>query len=564
MANCSYPSNGQLASDAQYISAVRSKRVVGCTGKFNDIESNTITVNDDLRANKFVDATNVKYYGAVGDGVTDDTAAVNDAFNAVERGVINKLCFPTGTYLVDAGRQIVGTSNFTICGDGMHSSIIKLRVGGNSITFDGCTEFTIRDLQIDCNATALGVGGQGLVILDCKDYEVKSIKIDDWGNSAILAYARNKATFTPSNGMMRDSVFTAGSSSIQGPLYVDHEYSIMDNVTVFGPLTGSGAVQLKNDCQFCVLRNIYAYDVNIAVGLGGDTPPYASKCKVENVYSEKGNFSTNSITNCTISNVVLNMGGELVDAIRLFNEPTGNTFSNIVVTELGGTRAFVRLDGAAVNNTFQFDKIGIPSTSFAVAQFLNAGCSNNLVIVSDWFGSNSQWIKSSNTINNYIQLNNSDASNGVHFENGPIYTTVTIATGSVNVPTSKTDLILRLIPETGTTDTLDKITGGSSTQKVYLVTNQLSADVITLANGTALNNLFIGTNRDIDNRRDMLPLVYRGDYTAPLWRALNVVDDAIADAGAVGAAYVQAEVQEIADRVNDVLAVLRLQGLITV
>lgn len=88
MANCSYSANGQLPSDAQFISAVRSKRFVGCVGKLNELEAKEITTDE------LIDKYNVKYYGAVGDGVTDDTVAFQ---TALATGLAH-IYVPSGTY----------------------------------------------------------------------------------------------------------------------------------------------------------------------------------------------------------------------------------------------------------------------------------------------------------------------------------------------------------------------------------------------------------------------------------------------------------------------------------
>lgn len=129
MSNCSYAPNGQLPVDAQFISGMRSKRVMGCTGKFGTVEANDLTVNNAITVNnlavtdltvvndasvgndltvtatttsRFVyDSTNVKYYGAVGDGVTDDTVAIQTAIDSSLT-----VFFPQGIYRVTATLRV--------------------------------------------------------------------------------------------------------------------------------------------------------------------------------------------------------------------------------------------------------------------------------------------------------------------------------------------------------------------------------------------------------------------------------------------------------------------------
>ena len=62
-------------------------------------------------------AFNVKAYGAVGDGVTDDTVAIQAAAtaSAVSGGT---LFFPTGTYVVSSGITGLNNSGITISGHG--------------------------------------------------------------------------------------------------------------------------------------------------------------------------------------------------------------------------------------------------------------------------------------------------------------------------------------------------------------------------------------------------------------------------------------------------------------
>jgi parallel beta-helix repeat protein len=97
---------------------------------------------------------NVKSYGAVGDGTTDDTEAIQDTLDAAETAGGGIVYFPKGTYLVSTGLTV--GNNITICGAG-YSSIVKLdsgnttKVFSNNDTSTGNSNITIRDLKIDGN-----------------------------------------------------------------------------------------------------------------------------------------------------------------------------------------------------------------------------------------------------------------------------------------------------------------------------------------------------------------------------------------------------------------------------
>jgi hypothetical protein len=84
--------------------------------------------------------TSVKSYGAVGDGVTDDTVAIQSALsdgrsNATEDyyGVPKALYFPPGTYLVRNTLQWVGCC-VTLQGAGSSSSVIRLAPNSNGFS----------------------------------------------------------------------------------------------------------------------------------------------------------------------------------------------------------------------------------------------------------------------------------------------------------------------------------------------------------------------------------------------------------------------------------------------
>lgn len=103
---------------------------------------------------------NVKDFGATGDGVTDDTAAILAAAAAIGATDYGKeLFFPEGTYILTDRILIESRNNFTIRG---YNAIIKgddampITAGHELIQIKICNDWTMRDLQFDGNQTNRG------------------------------------------------------------------------------------------------------------------------------------------------------------------------------------------------------------------------------------------------------------------------------------------------------------------------------------------------------------------------------------------------------------------------
>lgn len=111
--------------------------------------------------NPWIDVTHPDY-GAVGDGVTNDTAAIVLAIAALDATLGGTLYFPRGTYLVDRNALIILKSRVTILGaagaklksvSGTGNSHVVLQLGDGSATF---TDIRVINLEIDGN---YGTGG---------------------------------------------------------------------------------------------------------------------------------------------------------------------------------------------------------------------------------------------------------------------------------------------------------------------------------------------------------------------------------------------------------------------
>ncbi len=118
------------------------------------------------------EVVNVRAYGAVGDGSTDDTAAINAAV-AVAKASKARLYFPRGTYLTTTGVRL--PSNSYVYGDGVDATIIKAHDSatlnidvltneentGSALTNGGNTNIVVRDLTVHGNGNRSASAGSG-------------------------------------------------------------------------------------------------------------------------------------------------------------------------------------------------------------------------------------------------------------------------------------------------------------------------------------------------------------------------------------------------------------------
>lgn len=112
------------------------------------------TVNDNGRQ-----VFDVKTYGAVGDGSTDDTAAIRSAIAAAsERGGV--VSFPAGVFLLPSRLNCQSLNNVSFQGSGKSATILKSAVpvsfpprngGPTMLGLAKCANFSIRDITFDNN-----------------------------------------------------------------------------------------------------------------------------------------------------------------------------------------------------------------------------------------------------------------------------------------------------------------------------------------------------------------------------------------------------------------------------
>lgn len=148
---------------------------------------------------------NVKAYGAVGNGTTDDRAAINAAITAANAAGGGTVYMPPGTYLVTAATHpnpsqtglagIVNRTSVSLVGAGQSSTIIKLADNQDSADTTGVqivthydnisggsdSDMTFRDFTIDGNYANQSGGNKlrdrGLAIRECSRVTITRVTI---------------------------------------------------------------------------------------------------------------------------------------------------------------------------------------------------------------------------------------------------------------------------------------------------------------------------------------------------------------------------------------------------
>lgn len=182
-------------------------------------------------------AFNVMAFGAVGDGVTDDSAAINAAIASAattRNGVFGgTVFFPKDTYKI--GSQITVPNGVALRGDNSANTILRAAPTFNNTSLiknqaqDGTQEFAFIDsLTIDGNA------GNGAI---------ESEAVVSWGSLFVTSHLHDVIITGGSAVGLR--VFAAGTPGGMGPILLDKLWVFRngtDNVRIEDDATNTGAI----------------------------------------------------------------------------------------------------------------------------------------------------------------------------------------------------------------------------------------------------------------------------------------------------------------------------------
>jgi hypothetical protein len=148
-----------------------------------------LTVGDSAAWSPF--EFNVKNYGAQGDGIADDEAAIQAALDAAGHSPYSTLYFPAGTYMVSRGFYIYPNSRWR--GDGKDLTLLKINSDyvtpasydprRYSLIFGYAVNFDLRDMTLDANQNLSGYS-EKLISLGGSGHRYTNLRVKANGNSA--------------------------------------------------------------------------------------------------------------------------------------------------------------------------------------------------------------------------------------------------------------------------------------------------------------------------------------------------------------------------------------------
>jgi len=280
-------------------------------------------------ANRFADVVNVKDFGAVGDGVTDDTAAIQAAINFAT-GIVS---FPSGNYLVS---NLSITKNIQLIGQGSGTTII-VNTTGNCITIN-FTQDQSNNVVIS-NFNFVGINSS--LIIGSFIYIQQNVNVV----ISHCHFSNSSCTYCINHlygyGLLVDQCeflnLTGNGIYLQGVVDSSTAYSFVTRIrnSDWARLTGS-AIIINNiqDLLFdsCVFEECKLKAISFS-GTSFDLAISFINCWWEANYADGINVSSGTSTSITIINPVFNN-----------NSPSGNPYLtinnqtrlNIIGTQGGG------------------------------------------------------------------------------------------------------------------------------------------------------------------------------------------------------------------------------------
>jgi hypothetical protein len=196
---------------------------------------------------KLRDTVSVKDFGAVGDGVADDTAAIQAALNTA-----HSVFLPQGTYKITS-QLVFGASCSGLVGEGMYLSVISKTFNGNAILCD-TSGAVIQNLGINGNGATYTDGGivpRGYNIL------IQHCRINDTADSPIKVAGAVGSNALAATYLRVDNCFLSPTNiaTTYAIRSITSDDSERPTCRVFSNLSGGSSLVDFSGMNYAVLEN---------------------------------------------------------------------------------------------------------------------------------------------------------------------------------------------------------------------------------------------------------------------------------------------------------------------
>ena len=273
------------------------------------------TVQDKSR-----EIVSVKDFGAVGDGITDDTSAINTAL-----AVGGNLYFPRGTYKV-TGTLTISVTGTCLTGDGRGLTTISSTATGHTILVNtGLSYIEIHDMTVTRTGVAAVTGQDGIHFTNLTERAlISDVEITNhWDGLRCGITSYSKVIRVLCNNNYQHGVHVTNADGAGG-LQWTFEQCLSQQSDGYGLLieTSTGAASVGEILNF----STYANKLGGAKFLGSaPNPLQAIRWKGGFVGEDGGdeiNIDTYATSTHTIQNVFIELAGVSANGVNLTNPAT--------------------------------------------------------------------------------------------------------------------------------------------------------------------------------------------------------------------------------------------------
>jgi hypothetical protein len=340
------------------------------------------------------DIVNVRRFGALVNGTTDDSTAVNAALTYVKaNGGIAWI--PAGTVRCRNLRLEGATATFSLAGAGKHATVLEHSDGDGTLLNDsgtGTIGYTVQGLTIDCRfaATAHAGARNGIAILDRSNVTIRDVHITDFKYSACLIYDDNDAGGVYGDNAVIDCSCDGLGVGANGFLFANMDRCSYLRVTAKGLVNnafGAGVgVQFKNRCRWGSAVDCYAEDCYVGLGFAGDTagaipgPAYNTATNFRAYDCVVGCGLSNAASHNLVTNLYIDQASNAasLDAIDFADNAVGNSLVNVTVRNLLAAKRAAYFRAGCTDNNVHLALLDNINTTAIAARFEDTATYNRV------------------------------------------------------------------------------------------------------------------------------------------------------------------------------------------